>query len=77
MVEHIKKLNMQIKWEIMNKLLEMVELEVFPLSLKYFIALISNYCRRWREIIVYIKAFFLLREVLKIYDVEEAILSDN
>ena len=48
------------KWEIMNKLLEMVELEVFPLSLKYFIALISNYCTAMQNKIFQFYAYTLV-----------------
>jgi hypothetical protein len=34
----------------------------------------KSYKRRWREIIVYFKAFFLRRKGIPIYDVEEIIL---
>ena len=62
------------KWDILNKYLEKIELEVFPLTFNYFINFTKTYVRRWREIIVYIKALFYLNKGLKIYDVEEKIL---
>lgn len=65
------------KWEIMNGLLEKIELEVFPLKLSYIKNIIFNYFRRWREIYVYFQAFILTRKGMKIYDVEEKILSKN
>ena len=65
------------KWLIMNDLLEKLELEVFPLKLSYIKNMIYNYFRRWREILVYIQAFILLKKGYKIYDVEEKILSKN
>lgn len=65
------------KWEIMNGLLEKVELEVFPLKTSYVKNIILNYIRRWREIYVYFQAFILTRKGMKIYDVEEKILSKN
>lgn len=66
-----------IKWEIMNGLLEKVELEVFPIKVSYVKNIILNYIRRWREIYVYFQAFILTRKGMKIYDVEEKILSKN
>jgi hypothetical protein len=63
------------KWEILNSNLEKIELQVFPISKKYVINFIKSYLRRWREIIVYFQAVFYLRKGLKIYDVEEKILS--
>lgn len=65
------------KWEIMNGLLEKLELEVFPLKTSYVKNIILNYIRRWREIYVYFQAFILTRKGMKIYDVEEKILSKN
>ena len=65
------------KWEIMNGLLEKLELEVFPLKPSYILNIILNYSRRWREILVYFKAYILTRKGLKIYDVEEIILEDG
>ncbi len=65
------------KWEIINGLLEKVELEVFPLRFSYFKNFILSYFRRWREILVYIKAFVYLKKGYKIYDVEEKILSEQ
>lgn len=65
------------KWEIMNGLLEKVELEVFPLSLKYVGSIVYTYFRRWRELIVYVEAYVLKRRGLKMYDIEEKILEKN
>ena len=65
------------KWEIMNDLLEKLELEVFPIKTSYVKNIIFNYIRRWREIYVYFQAFILTRKGMKIYDVEEKILSKN
>ena len=65
------------KWEIMNDLLEKVELEVYPLKISYVKNIIQTYFRRWREIYVYFQAFILVRQGIKIYDVEEKILSKN
>lgn len=62
------------KWEIMNGLLEKVELEVYPLKISYVKNIVLNYFRRWREIYVYFQAFILIRQGMKIYDVEEKIL---
>ena len=64
------------KWSKLNNLLNKVELEVFPLNFGYFFRLIKNYSRRWREIIVYFKAFLLMRKGFKNYDIEEKILSE-
>ena len=55
-------------------MLEKVELEVYPLRVSYFWNLLFAYIRRWRELVVYFKAFILLRKGLPIYDVEEEIL---
>ena len=66
-----------IKWEIMNGLLEKVELEVFPIRISYVKSIIQNYIRRWREIYVYFQAYILTRKGMKIYDIEEKILSKN
>lgn len=65
------------KWVIMNGLLEKLELEVFPLRKSYIKNIIINYFRRWREIYVYFQAFILTQKGMKIYDVEEKILSKN
>ena len=65
------------KWSKLNNLLNKVELEVFPLSFGYFIRLVKNYSLRWREILVYFKAFILMRKGLKNYDVEEIILTQK
>jgi len=62
------------KYEKFQRLLEYVELGVFPLKFKYFINIIKSYKRRWREIIVYFQAFFLRKNGMPIYDIEEEIL---
>ena len=62
------------KYEKFQRLLEYVELGVFPLKFKYFINIIKSYKRRWREIIVYFQAFFLRKKGMPIYDIEEEIL---
>lgn len=62
------------KYEKFQRLLEYVELRVFPLKFKYFVNIIKSYNRRWREIIVYFQAFFLRRNGMPIYDIEEEIL---
>lgn len=64
-------------WEIINSLLEKVELEVFPLKFSYFFNFIFSYFRRWREVLVYFKAFIYLKKGYKIYDVEEKILAER
>jgi hypothetical protein len=66
--------------ELMNyqrfqKLLEYVELQVLPLRINYIVNLLMAYSRRWREVLVYIKAFILKRKGMPIYDIEEEILS--
>ena len=64
------------KWETLNGMLDRVELEVFPLRFSYTLRFIGSYMRRWHEILVYAKAFFYLRKGMKMYDVEEKILSE-
>ena len=61
-------------YEKFQDLLEYVELEVFPLRIKYIGNLLKAYVRRWREVIVYVQAFLLKRKGMPIYDVEEEIL---
>ena len=61
-------------YENFQDLLEYVELEVFPIRLKYVVNLIKAYIRRWRELIVYVQAYLLKRKGMPIYDVEEEIL---
>lgn len=63
-----------LQYEKFQDLLEYVELEVFPIRLKYVGNLLKAYVRRWREVIVYIQAFLLKRKGMPIYDVEEEIL---
>lgn len=65
------------KWSILNGMLDRVELQVFPIRLSYIFNFLFSYIRRWREILVYIKAFILLRKGFKMYDVEEKILSES
>lgn len=62
------------KWQVLNDLLEKIELGVFPIKLKYIKRLTFNYFLRWREVLVYLEAFILLKKGYKIYDVEEKIL---
>ena len=63
-----------LQYEKFQDLLEYVELEVFPIRIKYIGNLLKAYVRRWREVIVYIQAFLLKRKGMPIYDVEEEIL---
>jgi UDP-MurNAc hydroxylase len=63
-----------LQYEKFQDLLEYVELEVFPIRIKYILNLIKAYVRRWRELIVYVQAFLLKRKGMPIYDVEEEIL---
>ena len=74
---HFKDEDNLNKWSRLNNLLNKVELDVFPLSFSYFFRLIKNYSRRWREILVYFKAYFLTRKGFKNYDIEEKILSEG
>ena len=62
------------EYQKFQRLLEYVELGVFPLKFKYFVNIFTSYKRRWREVIVYFKAFFLRRRGIPIYDIEEIIL---
>ena len=63
-----------LKYEKFQDLLEFIELEVFPIRIKYIGNLLKAYVRRWREVIVYVQAFLLKRKGMPIYDVEEEIL---
>lgn len=63
-----------LQYEQFQDLLEYVELEVFPIRMKYVGNLVKAYFRRWREVIVYVQAFLLKRKGMPIYDVEEEIL---
>ena len=63
-----------LQYEQFQDLLEYVELEVFPVRIKYIGNLLKAYVRRWREVIVYVQAFLLKRKGMPIYDVEEEIL---
>ena len=65
------------KYESFQDLLEYVELEVFPIRFKYLYNVVKSYIRRWREIIVYFKAFILKRKGMPIYDIEEEILKNT
>jgi hypothetical membrane protein len=64
------------KYEYFQRHLEKVELEVYPLRVSYCLKFIAAYVRRWREIIVYFKAYMLKRKGAPIYEVEEEILKD-
>lgn len=73
--QYIFKTEQQLlQFEKFQDLLEYVELEVFPIRLKYMINLTKAYVRRWREVIVYVQAFLLKRKGMPIYHVEEEIL---
>ena len=73
--QYIFKTEQQLlQYEKFQDLLEYVELEVFPIRLKYVRNLLKAYVRRWREVIVYVQAFLLKRKGMPIYDVEEEIL---
>ena len=63
-----------LQYEKFQDLLEYVELEVFPIRVKYIMNLTKAYVRRWREVIVYVQAYLLKRKGMPIYDVEEEIL---
>jgi UDP-MurNAc hydroxylase len=65
------------KWSILNGMLDRVELQVFPIRASYIFNFMGSYVRRWREVLVYMKAFLLLRKGFKMYDVEEKILSEH
>jgi UDP-MurNAc hydroxylase len=64
-------------YEYFQDLLEYVELEVFPLKIKYLINILISYSRRWRELLVYFRAFLLKRKGMPIYDVEKEILNNT
>ena len=73
--QYIFKTEQQLlEYEKFQDFLEYVELEVFPIRLKYIGNLLKAYVRRWREVIVYVQAFLLKRKGMPIYDVEEEIL---
>jgi late competence protein required for DNA uptake (superfamily II DNA/RNA helicase) len=73
--QYIFKTEQQLlQYEKFQDLLEYVELEVFPIRIKYIGNLLKAYVRRWREVIVYIQAFLLKRKGMPIYHVEEEIL---
>ena len=73
--QYIFKTEQQLlKYEKFQDLLEYVELEVFPIRVKYIVNLFKAYIRRWREVIVYFQAFLLKRKGMPIYHVEEEIL---
>jgi UDP-MurNAc hydroxylase len=62
------------KFEYFLDCLELVEHGVFPLNFSYFCRLFSGYFRRWREVIVYLKAFKYKVQGFPMYIVEEKIL---
>jgi UDP-MurNAc hydroxylase len=72
-----KNKDLLYKYQSFQDLLEYVELEVFPLNIKYMLNLIKSYVRRWREVIVYFKAFLLKRKGMPIYDIEKEILKNT
>jgi UDP-MurNAc hydroxylase len=60
------------------KSLELIEFGFYPLNGKYITRTIMTYTRRWKELFVYVNAFWqkvVLRK--KIYHIEEAILSNT
>ena len=63
-----------LQYEKFQDLLEYVELEVFPIRVKYIVNVVNAYVRRWREVVVYVQAFLLKRKGMPIYHVEEEIL---
>jgi UDP-MurNAc hydroxylase len=65
------------KFEKFQDLLEFVELEVFPLKIKYLIKILGAYVRRWREVLVYFQAYLLKRKGMEIYHIEEEILKST
>ena len=76
--QYIFKTEQQLlQYERFQDLLEYVELEVFPIRIKYIVNLARAYVLRWREIIVYSQAFLLKRKGMPIYDVEEEILKST
>ncbi len=66
-----------LKYEQFQDLLELVELEVFPLRFKYILNLVLAYRLRWREVLVYFKAYFLKMKGMPIYNIEEEILKST
>ena len=73
--QYIFKTEQQLlQYEKFQDLLEYVELEVFPIRIKYIWSLFRAYIRRWRELKVYVQAFILRRKGMLIYHVEEEIL---
>jgi hypothetical protein len=44
------------KYNLFQDLLEYVELQVFPLNIKYILRLFGKYILRWREVLVYFTA---------------------
>ena len=76
--QYIFKTEQQLlQYEKFQDLLEYVELEVFPVRIKYIGNLVKAYVLRWREVIVYFQAFLLKRKGMPIYDVEEEILKNT
>jgi UDP-MurNAc hydroxylase len=65
------------KWETFSSLFEKVEFEVFPLSFKYLKSLFFSYLRRRHELLVYLKAFLLLKKGYRNYEIEEIILEEG
>ena len=73
--QYIFKTEQQLlQYEKFQDLLEYVELEVFPIRVKYIVNVVNAYVRRWREVVVYVQAFLLKRKGMPIYHVEEEIL---
>ena len=63
------------KLQKFNSKIENFELIVKPLKSIYLLRIFLGYCRRWREIVVYFQAYFLLKTTkLELYEIEEVLL---
>lgn len=66
------------RMQALMALLDGVELGKYPFKLNYAIRLLFTYIGRWREILIYAKAFWLMRvNKTPIYMVEEIILKNT
>ena len=72
-IAHNKK-DMEILKKFLTKI-ENFELIVKPIKSIYLLKVFIGYCYRWREIIVYFKAFYLQKtKGLELYEIEEKLL---
>ena len=63
------------KLQKFNSKIENFELIVKPLKSIYLLRVFFGYCLRWREIVVYFQAYFLLKTTkLELYEIEEVLL---